>query len=760
MPLHVWLPGAHANAPSHVSAVMSGVMLKMGIYGMRARVRPAADARPSGGAVRCSRSARSPACSASPSPSPARPQAAARLQQHREHRHHRDGPRPRAARPLARARRTGGRSGSAGALLHVLEPRPLQVAALPRRRRRPPRHAARAQIDRPRRPGQPMPWTSRSSALGAVAICGLPPLNGFVSELAALPRPVARRRRRRRAGHLGLRRPRRARAGPDRRAGRRLLRQGVRRSSFGGRRAQPGRRRAHDPGRAMLAPMARARGRLRAARPRFRAPPRPLLRRAVAAWEPALALAEPSLAALAPARLGRRRRARPARAWSRSLARARRARGGAGAPTALTWDCGYAGPDARGCSTPAPPSPRRSSASSPGRVRPRRAPPELTRPLPARRRASRARCRTPCSTGSSCRSSPALDRAPAAAARAPAGPRARVPALHPARRRAPCCMVGLRRRRAEACMSDARRSRPRRAPALPAAAPARRDQQDQGVVRRPRGPPLLQPYYDLAQALPQGAGAQPHDDLDLPRRAGRDAGAARCWPALLVPLGALRRADRLRRRPDPVRLPLRRWGASSPPPRRSTPARPSRAWARRARSTFACLSEPALFFALLVLAALLGLAHPDARCCTRPLRARSRACRPRRWSWSPSASSSCCWPRPAASRSTIPNTHLELTMIHEVMVLDHSGPLLGLILYGAALKLFVLSALLLHVVLPVALGQPWLDWLALRRRRMLALAVGHRRRRVGDGAAADAPRAVPADRAAVLCGFGFVLLAA
>lgn len=34
MPLHVWLPEAHANAPSHVSAVMSGVMLKMGIYGI------------------------------------------------------------------------------------------------------------------------------------------------------------------------------------------------------------------------------------------------------------------------------------------------------------------------------------------------------------------------------------------------------------------------------------------------------------------------------------------------------------------------------------------------------------------------------------------------------------------------------------------------------------------------------------------------------------------------------------------------------
>lgn len=34
MPLHFWLPGAHANAPSHVSAMMSGLMLKMGIYGI------------------------------------------------------------------------------------------------------------------------------------------------------------------------------------------------------------------------------------------------------------------------------------------------------------------------------------------------------------------------------------------------------------------------------------------------------------------------------------------------------------------------------------------------------------------------------------------------------------------------------------------------------------------------------------------------------------------------------------------------------
>jgi formate hydrogenlyase subunit 4 len=48
-----------------------------------------------------------------------------------------------------------------------------------------------------------------------------------------------------------------------------------------------------------------------------------------------------------------------------------------------------------------------------------------------------------------------------------------------------------------------------------------------------------------------------------------------------------------------------------------------------------------------------------------------------------------------------PNTHLELTMIHEVMVLDHSGPPLAVILHGAALKLLIFAALLVQAVLPV-----------------------------------------------------------
>lgn len=49
-----------------------------------------------------------------------------------------------------------------------------------------------------------------------------------------------------------------------------------------------------------------------------------------------------------------------------------------------------------------------------------------------------------------------------------------------------------------------------------------------------------------------------------------------------------------------------------------------------------------------------------------------------------------------------PATHLELTMIHEVIVLDDSGPELGLILYGSALKLAVFGALLVALLVPRA----------------------------------------------------------
>jgi len=69
-----------------------------------------------------------------------------------------------------------------------------------------------------------------------------------------------------------------------------------------------------------------------------------------------------------------------------------------------------------------------------------------------------------------------------------------------------------------------------------------------------------------------------------------------------------------------------------------------------------------------------------------------------------------------------PNTHLELTMIHEVMVLDHGGPDFAFILYGAALKLWVLGAILVGLLVPGRGVNPWIEG-ALALGGMAALAV-------------------------------------
>jgi formate hydrogenlyase subunit 4 len=60
-----------------------------------------------------------------------------------------------------------------------------------------------------------------------------------------------------------------------------------------------------------------------------------------------------------------------------------------------------------------------------------------------------------------------------------------------------------------------------------------------------------------------------------------------------------------------------------------------------------------------------------------------------------------------------PTTHLELTMIHEVMVLDHSGPDLAYIHYAAALKLWIVGSLFVGLVVPLRSGILWLDGLAM-----------------------------------------------
>jgi len=68
-----------------------------------------------------------------------------------------------------------------------------------------------------------------------------------------------------------------------------------------------------------------------------------------------------------------------------------------------------------------------------------------------------------------------------------------------------------------------------------------------------------------------------------------------------------------------------------------------------------------------------------------------------------------------------PNTHLELTMIHEVMVLDHGGPDFAMIQYGAMLKLWVLGSLLVGVLVPVRTGWRGVD-LAIGIAGMMILA--------------------------------------
>lgn len=120
---------------------------------------------------------------------------------------------------------------------------------------------------------------------------------------------------------------------------------------------------------------------------------------------------------------------------------------------------------------------------------------------------------------------------------------------------------------------------------------------------------------------------------------------------------------------------------------------------------FAWLTEPALFFAFLVLARLSGSLSFDQMLHATEDGAWLRRTAPLVLT----AAGLLIVLLAECSRIPIddPNTHLELTMIHEVMVLDHSGPLLGLVEYAASLKLFVLAAVLLHVVAPTATIVGW-----------------------------------------------------
>jgi formate hydrogenlyase subunit 4 len=71
-----------------------------------------------------------------------------------------------------------------------------------------------------------------------------------------------------------------------------------------------------------------------------------------------------------------------------------------------------------------------------------------------------------------------------------------------------------------------------------------------------------------------------------------------------------------------------------------------------------------------------------------------------------------------------PNTHLELTMIHEVMVLDNSGPNLAYTMYGSALKLNIFTSLISYFLIPWAKGFWFVTGMYLLPYFLLAIAVG------------------------------------
>jgi formate hydrogenlyase subunit 4 len=232
------------------------------------------------------------------------------------------------------------------------------------------------------------------------------------------------------------------------------------------------------------------------------------------------------------------------------------------------------------------------------------------------------------------------------------------------------------------------------------------------------GPPLLQPYYDIAKLLRKGSVFSRTTTWVF--RASPIVGVATALLAsLLVPFGG---------HEAPIAFTgdlilfaylfgLARFFTISAALDTGS-AFEGMGGAREA--TFSCLAEPALLLGLMVLA---------KRTASVSLGTMLGATVPEQWQTSGAAlvlvivslfvvllAENCRVP------FDDPNTHLELTMIHEVMVLDHSGPAFGMILYGAALKLFVLGALVVAIAVPLRTGSFALD-LGLFLAGMIALAV-------------------------------------
>jgi hydrogenase-4 component B len=180
MPLHVWLPSAHANAPSHISAILSGVVLKLGIYSLVRTLSFFAGIPLWWGALILTLGAVSGVVG-----------VAFAIGQH-------DVKRLLAYHSIenigiilmgvgvALIGQSAGNStmmllGMAGALLHVVNHATFK-ALLFLAAGSIIHTAGSREIDVMGGLLRRLPWTSGFFLVGAVAICGLPPLNGFVSE--------------------------------------------------------------------------------------------------------------------------------------------------------------------------------------------------------------------------------------------------------------------------------------------------------------------------------------------------------------------------------------------------------------------------------------------------------------------------------------------------------------------------------------------------------------------------------------------------
>ena len=238
------------------------------------------------------------------------------------------------------------------------------------------------------------------------------------------------------------------------------------------------------------------------------------------------------------------------------------------------------------------------------------------------------------------------------------------------------------------------------------------------LVAGRKGPPLLQLYYDLWKLLHKGA-VYSRTTSWLFRAGPMIALAAVATGALLVPLGGQDAACAFEG--DLILLAYLLGLARFVTVLAALDTGSAFEGMGASREvTFAALAEPAFLLALAALARLTGTG-----CLSTILGSLTWPA----WSGAPAelalvAAAILIVFLTENARIPVddPNTHLELTMIHEVMVLDHGGVDLAFIFYGSALKMWVLGAVLVQALLPAG-GGGYAPGVTLCLAGMLGLAV-------------------------------------